>query len=220
MLFYEPGTHKAHGFRHDPFKAFVSPRPIGWVSTVNADGVSNLSPYSFFNAVCSDPPCIMFAAGSRPDGSRKDSHANAEDTGEFVLSIVAHAQREAMNESSIGVPPATDEFPISGLEGEPSRLVKPLRVKGAPVHFECKYLQTVEMPCWRQNGKNSVVFGQVVGIHVDESIIQDGLVDVLRYKPVARLGYMDYTTVTDVYAMDRPDAQGRAEGLGNYQAAE
>lgn len=205
-MFYKPGTHKESGFRHDPFKAFVSPRPIGWISTVNPSGQSNLAPYSFFNAVCSDPPCVMFASGGRSDGKgKKDSQVNAEATGEFVCSIVSQNQKEAMNQTSIHLPYGEDEMPNAGLEGETSKLIKPLRVKGAPVHLECKYMQSVQMPCWREGRENWVIFGEVIGIHVDPNIIKNGLVDVTSYQPVSRLGYMDYSTVTQLFQMERPD---------------
>ena len=204
-MFYEPGQHKASGFRHDPFKAFVAPRPIGWISTIGKDGVGNLAPYSFFNAVASDPPVVMFAAGSLKGGIKKDSLINAEETGEFVVNIVPYGLRDEMNKSSAHLPSDVDEMPASGLEGLPSTMVKPLRVKGAPVHFECKYLQTLEMPCWREGEHNWVCFGQVIGIHCDDSLLVDGKVDVTSYQPLARLGYMDYTAVGEVFSMNRPD---------------
>ena len=205
-MFYKPGSHRENGFKHDPFKAFVSPRPIGWISTINEHGQSNLAPYSFFNAVSADPPCVMFASGGRMDGKgKKDSQLNAEQTGEFVCSIVGHDQREAMNQTSIHLPYGEDEMPNAGLEGEASKLVEPLRVKNAPVHLECKYMQSVQMPCWREGRENWVIFGEVVGIHVDPKIIKGGLVDVTLYQPVSRLGYMDYSTITELFQMDRPD---------------
>jgi len=205
-MFYKPGSHRENGFKRDPFKAFVSPRPIGWISTINEHGQSNLAPYSFFNAVSADPPCVMFASGGRMDGKgKKDSQLNAEQTGEFVCSIVGYDQREAMNQTSIHLPYGEDEMPNAGLEGEASKLVKPLRVKNAPVHLECKYMQSIQMPCWHEGRENWVVFGEVVGIHVDPKIIKDGLVDVTLYQPVSRLGYMDYSAVTELFQMDRPD---------------
>ena len=205
-MFYKPGSHREDGFKRDPFKAFVSPRPIGWISTINEHGQSNLAPYSFFNAVSADPPCVMFASGGRMDGKgKKDSQLNAEQTGEFVCSIVGYDQREAMNQTSIHLPYGEDEMPNAGLEGEASKLVKPLRVKNAPVHLECKYMQSIQMPCWHEGRENWVIFGEVVGIHVDPKIIKDGLVDVTLYQPVSRLGYMDYSAVTELFQMDRPD---------------
>ena len=123
-MFYKPGSHRESGFRRDPFKAFVSPRPIGWISTISSNGKNNLAPYSFFNAVCSDPPCVMFASGGSPDErGKKDSQVNSETTGEFVCSIVSYQQKEAMNQTSIHLPYGEDEMPNAGLEGEPSELV-------------------------------------------------------------------------------------------------
>jgi flavin reductase (DIM6/NTAB) family NADH-FMN oxidoreductase RutF len=148
----------------------------------------------------------MFASGGRMDGKgKKDSQLNAEQTGEFVCSIVGYDQREAMNQTSIHLPYGEDEMPNAGLEGEASKLVKPLRVKNAPVHLECKYMQSIQMPCWHEGRENWVIFGEVVGIHVDPTIIKDGLVDVTLYQPVSRLGYMDYSAVTELFQMDRPD---------------
>ncbi|MBT5263607.1 MAG: flavin reductase family protein [Rhodospirillaceae bacterium] len=204
-MFFKPGTHKDHGFRHDPFKAVISPRPIGWISTLDEHGTPNLAPYSFFNAVCADPPVVMFGSGGRTDGTKKDSQLNAEASGEFVCSIVSHAQRDHMNKTSVHLPHGENEMPPAGLEGLASKMVKPLRVKGAPVHLECKYLQSVQMPCWHESRENWVIFGEVIGIHIDESCVVDGMVDVLKYTPVARLGYMDYSEVTELFAMDRPD---------------
>lgn len=195
-----------HGLPHDPFKACVVPRPIGWVTTVNEAGVVNLAPYSYFNAVGGEPPCVVFAPGGRkadgpPDGS-KDSLANAERTGEFVCNVVTWDLREAMNVTSAAAPAGVDEAAVAGLEMVPSRLVKPPRVKASPIHLECRYLQTVDLPC--AGARSAVVFGQVIGVHIDESVLTDGKVDMAKLKPVARLGYMDYCLVDEVFAMPRP----------------
>ena len=136
-----------HGLPHNPFKACVVPRPIGWITSVNEAGVVNLAPYSFFNGVAGDPPCVMFSPGGRktdgpPDGS-KDSLANVERTGEFVCNVVTWDLREAMNVTSAPAPAGVDEAAVAGLEMVPSKLVKPPRVKASPIHMECKYLQTV-----------------------------------------------------------------------------
>ncbi|HMA13300.1 MAG: flavin reductase family protein [Bacteroidota bacterium] len=195
-----------HGLPHDPFKACVVPRPIGWVTTVNEAGVVNLAPYSFFNAVGGEPPCVVFAPGGRkadgpPDGS-KDSLANVERTGEFVCNVVTWDLREAMNVTSAPAPAGVDEAAVAGLEMVPSKLVKPPRVKASPIHLECRYLQTVDLPC--AGSRSAVVFGQVIGVHIDESVLTDGKVDTAKLKPVARLGYMDYCLVEEVFPMPRP----------------
>jgi flavin reductase (DIM6/NTAB) family NADH-FMN oxidoreductase RutF len=204
MIFYEPGTHKEHGFKHDPFKAFVSPRPIGWIGSIDDQGRTNLAPYSFFNAMASNPPQVVFGSGSRPDGSKKDSQLNIEQTGEFTVNIVAHALREEMNETSAALPHGESEYAAAGLEGAECRLIKPLRVAKAPIAFECVYLQTIELESWEPPHRNWMMLGKVIGIHVAEEVIVDGLADVTQWQPVARLGYFDYATVTEVFEMFRP----------------
>jgi flavin reductase (DIM6/NTAB) family NADH-FMN oxidoreductase RutF len=197
-MFYETVTN-AHGLRHDPFKSLVLPRPIGWISSLNRDGVVNLAPYSFFNAVSSNPHMVMFASGGR-----KDSVANIEATGEFVCNMATWELREEMNQSSATVPSSVDEMALVGLEAAPCVMVKPPRVAAAPVALECIHHLTVELPS-SNDAPNLVVFGMVVGIHIDESVIVDGMIDVARFKPLGRLGYMDYTVVDAPFTMMRPD---------------
>lgn len=200
MIFYETGTHKANGFKHDPFKAFVSPRPIGWVGTVDSQGRSNIAPYSFFNAVAYAPPIVAFGSGRASDGGPKDSQRNVEETGDFTLSIVSHDIRNEMNTTALHLPHGESEFDAASLEALPSKLIKSPGVAASPIVMECKYLQTVDLP-----GSNALILGQVVAFHVREDIVVDGMVDVTKYKPVARLGYFDYTTVENVYEIMRPD---------------
>lgn len=197
-MFYDTGRND-HGLRHDPFKALVVPRPIGWISSVSRAGVLNLAPYSFFNAVSTDPHIVAFASYGR-----KDSLINAEEQGEFVCNLATWDQRDAMNASSAMVGPDVDEFALAGLETEPSRMVRPPRVKGAPVHFECVWLQT--MPMKGRDGRISyhLVFGEVLGVHIEDRFIRDGIVDTAGMKPVARLGYHDYSVVDEVFTMKRP----------------
>ncbi|MBM3546823.1 MAG: flavin reductase family protein [Alphaproteobacteria bacterium] len=203
-MFYQPAL-RDHGLPHDPFKALVAPRPIGWISSIDAEGRPNLAPYSFYNAVAYDPPVVVFGSTMRPrQNVRKDSHANIEATGEFVVNLATDALRDAMNASSASLPPGGDEFAHAGLATAPSRMVKPPRVAASPAALECRYLRTVELPCDAPGRVNYAVFGQVVGIHIDDSLIVDGRVDILRCRPLARLGYMDYTVVDNVFAMDRP----------------
>lgn len=203
-----------HGLSHNPFKACVVPRPIGWLTTLNESGQVNLAPYSFFNGVAGDPPCVMFGAGGRkadgpPDGS-KDSLANAERTREFVCNVVTWDLREQMNMTSASAPAGTSEAEIAGLELVPSELVKPPRVAASPIHLECKYLQTVDLPCDTPGSRNAVVFGQVIGIHIDDSVLTDGKVDMAKLRPIARLGYMDYCRVDEVFAINRPSAPAKS----------
>ena len=199
-MFY--GTEKNdHGLPHDPFKSCIVPRPIGWISTVSADGVVNLAPYSFFNGVASGPAVVMFCPGG---AARKDSLRNVQETGEFVVNVATDGQREQMNETSAVVGPEVDEFTLAGLEALPSRVVGPPRVAGAPAHMECRHLQTITLPSDNPQSPNHMVLGLVVGIHIDEAILTDGMVDMAKFRPIARLGYMDYTVVDNVFTMLRP----------------
>ncbi|MES0810582.1 flavin reductase family protein [Roseibium sp. SCPC15] len=198
-MFYETEKND-HGLPHNPFKAIVSPRPIGWISSLDEYGGTNLAPYSFFNSVSDTPPIVMFSSSGF-----KDSAANVEKTGEFVCNMASWDLRNEMNVSSAAVHSEVCEFELSGLEMAPSRLVKVPRVAKAVTALECKYLQTLRLK--DLNGRDTdsyVVFGQVVGIHIDDSIIVDGKVDVTLYKPLSRLGYMEYAAVTEVFEMTRP----------------
>ncbi|MBI1262851.1 MAG: flavin reductase family protein [Rhizobiales bacterium] len=199
-MFYD-ATENAHGLPHDPFKALIAPRPIGWISTLAADGVANLAPYSFFNGIASDPPLVMFSSAMR-----KDSQRNAEETGEFVCNLATWDLREAINMSSAMVGPEVDEFALSGLEMTPSRLVKPPRVKASPVHLECVYVETVKLKN-RKGEKHpfyEMIIGEVVGIHIDDRFIKEGIVDIAAMKPISRLGYHDYAVTDDLFSMRRP----------------
>ena len=190
-----------HGLPHDPFKALVVPRPVGWVSTLGADGVANLAPYSFFNAVSDRPPMLMFSSGGH-----KDSLRNILDTGEFTCSIATWALREAMNLSSALVAPSIDEFELAGLTKAASRYVKPPRVAESPAAFECKLWQTLALPAPPRGEGYTVVIGSVVGVYIDDAYIQDGLVKSGAMGALARLGYMDYSVLTpeSMFTMNRP----------------
>lgn len=203
-MFWNTETRN-HGLPYSPFKACVVPRPIGWISTLSPDGAVNLAPYSYFNGCGENPPMVMFSGGPRPEGPYKDTVLNAETTGEFVCNICTWDLRDAMNRSSAGLPYGEDEMAFAGLETEPSELVRPPRVKASPIHLECVYYQSVTMPSYGPTGEgNRVVFGKVVGIHIRDEVLTDGLVDMAKVRPIARLGYMDYTLVDNVFAMDRP----------------
>jgi flavin reductase (DIM6/NTAB) family NADH-FMN oxidoreductase RutF len=204
-MFYCPAD--GHGLPHDPFKALVSPRPIGWISTVDAQGRSNLAPYSFFNGCGDAPPLVMFSQSgrkSRPEPV-KDTIANIRETGEFACNIVSQALKEAMNVSSGTYQPEVDEFELAGLTKALGRSISVPHVAEAPAVLECRLVKVVDdLPSGHEHAFNIMVIGEVVGVHIDEAILKDGRVDVLSYNPVARLGYMDYTTVTDVWEMLRP----------------
>jgi flavin reductase (DIM6/NTAB) family NADH-FMN oxidoreductase RutF len=203
-MFYD-AVANAHGLAVDPFLALVAPRPIGWISTLGRNGVVNLAPYSFFNAVSEDPYFVMFASGGR-----KDSQRNAEETGEFVCSLATYELREAMNRTSAAVGPDVDEMRLAGLTPAPSRLVKPPRVKESPVAFECRYWRTIEIPGRNGGASDSaIVLGQVVGVHIADEAIVDGRVDVTRLKPIARLGYGDYAVIEEVFTLPRSSKTAR-----------
>lgn len=204
-------TKEPHGLPRDPFKSCVIPRPIGWISTISPDGVPNLAPYSFFNGVAGDPPMVMFASGMRDRDNPKDTIFNAERTGEFVCSMVSFDLKDAMNESSADVAPDIDEAVYAGIEMEPSVLVKPMRVKASPIHLECVYFNTMDLPADRRGGGNAICVGRVIGVHINDDVLNDGMVDVEKIRPVARLGYMDYTSVDSVFAMMRPKQREAAE---------
>ncbi len=198
-MYYDTAKNN-HGLPYNPFKALTVPRPIGWISTVSQDGIGNLSPYSYFNGLSYNPPFVMFSAGNRVDGSKKDSVLNAEETGEFVVNVSTWDTRHQMNDTSWIMESETDELLETGLTPISSINVKPKRVAESPVHFECKYHQTIELP--GKEGFHHVVIGQVIGIHIkDEFITDDGIVDVLKMKIIARLGYNDYTLIEKTFSI-------------------
>ena len=213
-MYYEPGL-TPHGLPHDPFKSCVVPRPIGWISTVDAQGRDNLAPYSQFQNVTFNPPIVMFSANQDTSGQRKDSVRNAEDTGEFVRNLATYELRDAVNISAQELPHGVDEFERVGLAKLPSRKVKPARVAGSPIQFECVYLNTLRFPGVPPMGTADVVFGRVVAVHIaDEVLTPEGFVDVLKIRPLARMGYFDYTTVDSKFQMVIPgDSRAHLAGL-------
>jgi len=202
-MFYRP--EEGSPLERDPFNAIVVPRPIGWISTLDAEGRANVAPYSFFNAVAYDPPQVMFAATTNHAfGGLKDSVKNARETGEFVVNPATWTLREQMNASAVPAPHEVDEFEYAGLEKAPSELVKPYRVAESPVQLECVYARAVELESDEENDPNTVVFGKVVGVHIDDRFIVDGLVDTVGMEPIGRLGYLDYVKVGARFSMQRP----------------
>ena len=197
----ERREHLKHGLTHDPFKALVVPRPIGWITTVGPDGIVNLAPYSFFNAVSDTPPMVMFASSGR-----KDSLRNIETSGEFTCSIASQDLVDAMSLSSAAVSSDVSEYGLTGLATAPSLVVAPPRVAASPAALECRLWKTVELPGGDGGRGPTVVFGHVVGIYIDERIVKDGLVDTAAMRPLARMGYMDYAVVTPetTFTLNRP----------------
>ena len=200
-MFYRP--EDGHGLPHNPFNAIVTPRPIGWISTRDADGVRNLAPYSFFNAVAYVPPQVMFAStGTKPDqDGTKDSVANIRATGEFCVNIVSEALKDAMNASSATLPAESDEFEAAGLTAVPCETIGCDRVAESPANLECRLTQIVTL----EGKSNFVVFGEVTGIHMRDECLKDGRFDITTYRPLSRLGYRDYTVIRDLFELARPD---------------
>ena len=180
--FYRPA--EGHRLRHDPFNAIVAPRPIGWISSLSADGVRTVAPYSFFNAFNYHPPLVGFSSTGY-----KHSVRNIAETREFTWNLVGRAQAEAMNATSASVGPEVDEFELAGLRGIPSGDVGPDRVAGAPVSFECVLTQQVRLSDRRGAAVDAwLTLGEVVAVHIDEELLVDGVYDTARAEPVLRGG--------------------------------
>lgn len=195
-MFYEP-AHQTSGLPHNPFTACCVPRPIGWLSTVSRDGVHNLAPFAQFQNVTFEPPTVLFSACGWPP---KDTLTNALETGEFVWNLATYDLREKVAGSAATFPPEVDEFEVLGIETLPSVRVAPRRVADSPVHFECRVLQSIDIESSIPEGRATIVIARVVGIHIrDDALTDDGRVDVQRLRPLARLGYLDYTAVTDMF---------------------
>ncbi|KAF2201100.1 hypothetical protein GQ43DRAFT_455992 [Delitschia confertaspora ATCC 74209] len=224
-MFYEPGKTD-HGLPHDPFKACVTPRPIGWISTLSSTGIANLAPYSQFNNLTFDPPYVMFSANQTPSNTQKDTVANVETTGVFVWNLATWELKDAVNVSARQVPEGVDEFELTGVEAGESRVVKvdvegrgqvpvPM-VKKSPIQFECTYHSTIRLPGHPPMGTADIVIGKVVGIHISDDVLTNGKVDVKKTEPIARLGYFEYAVVRGegVFEMTIPVGEGEeGEGL-------
>ncbi|QDL91964.1 flavin reductase family protein [Paroceanicella profunda] len=198
-MFYRPGIDD-HGLPHNPLKAMIVPRPIGWISTVDAEGRANLAPYSFFNGLSDAPPMVMFSTtGPKPGGAGKDSVANVRATGEFCANLVGWELKDAMNVSAAHLEAGEDEFEAAGLEKAPCEVISVPRVKAAAGALECRLWQVIDLP-----GDNYLTIGEVVGIHIDEAMLNEGIFDATRWQPVSRLGYRDYAVVRELFSMNRP----------------
>jgi flavin reductase (DIM6/NTAB) family NADH-FMN oxidoreductase RutF len=203
-MFYPAGTHRAAGLPHDPLKAIVAPRPIGWISTLDAGGRPNLAPYSFFNMVQTSPPICCFGS----DGL-KHTAANAVASGEFVFNLATRELFDAMNASSAALPEGEDEFAHAGLDPAPCRLVRAPRVAASPASLECRVLHAMELHDveGRATGGHLVV-GQIIGVHIADAALRDGRFDMVAAGTIARCGYRDYTQVTELFSALRPTDGG------------
>jgi len=200
MIFFQPESRDRSVFPHDPLKALIAPRPIGWIATMSARGELNLAPYSYFNGFSSNPPIVGFSSEGE-----KDSMVFAMQTREFVWSMATWELRDQMNATAASLPRGHSEFAHAGLETAPSRLVRPPRVARSPAAFECKVTEMVKLK--DLDGSDSgrrLVIGRVVGIHIDERFVREGRVDTAAMRPIARGGYDEYSVVDRVFTMPRP----------------
>ena len=201
-MFYEP--RNGHGLPHDPGKAIVSPRPIGWISTRSRAGIANLSPYSFFTMLGSRPFLVCFSSEGE-----KDSMTNARDTGEFAVNLASRDLFEQMHRSSVDAPPEVDEFAYAGLTPAPCRIIAAPRVAEAHAALECKVTEVRQLKdIDGQSTGSFVVTGQVVGVHIDDDYLVDGHFDTVRAGNVSRLGYLDYSFLETVFQRRRPRWDG------------
>lgn len=199
-MFYRP--EDGHGLPHNPFNAIVTPRPIGWISSRNSAGQNNLAPYSFFNAIAYVPPQVMFSCtGAKADqDNTKDSVANIRETGQFCVNIVEYGAMNEMNISSGDWDKDVDEFAKAGLTPEECETINCARVGGAPAALECKLTDIIQLP----GASNQLVLGEVTGVHIRDNCLRDGRFDVTTFQPLARLGYRDYSRITDLFELNRP----------------
>ncbi|MEM6634305.1 MAG: flavin reductase family protein [Pseudomonadota bacterium] len=199
-MFYRPS--EGHGLPHNPFNALITPRPIGWISTRGSDGQDNLAPYSFFNGTAYVPPQVMFASTGKKEDREgtKDSVAHIRETGVFCVNIVEYAMKDAMNKTSGMWSRDTDEFTLAGLKRSPCGEIDCSRISGAPANLECRAYDIREI----LGEANFIVMGEVVGIHLRDDCIKDGIFDVLSFNPLTRLGYRDYSTIRESFSLKRP----------------
>ena len=203
-MFYETGARDKAILPHDPFKAIVTPRPIGWISTRALDGRINLAPYSFFNGFSSAPPIVGFSSEGW-----KDSATFAIESGEFVYNLATYGLREPMNQTSAPFARGENEFERAALTMAECRLVAAPRVKESPASMECKVVEVVEMRSLTGLPAGAVlVLGEVVGFHIDEAFIRNGRFDTAGAQPLARCGYQDYAFVASLFALPRPKGGG------------
>ncbi len=209
-MFFRPEQDKSTlGLAFNPIKALVSPRPIGWISTLSPEGVANLAPFSYFQMLIDDPPTLMFSAvGPHLEGDVKDTPYNVMRTGEFVYNMATWDLREQVNQSSTALARTVDEFEYAGVTKADCQLVKPPRVAESPVSMECRLRQVLHIPSRKPSVQARIVIGEVVGIHIADKVITDGRVDIRKLRPIARLGYQDYALIEETFEMPRPESRG------------
>lgn len=193
------------GFKHSLYACLVTPRPIGWMTTVSAAGVLNLAPFSFFNLIASDPLCCMYCVnGAHAAGGPKDSLANVREVGEFVFNLCTAELGPQMNLTAANSPRDIDEMAAAGLEAAASIAVRPPRVKASPIALECKVFDIVDLPS-SERTRNAMVMGRVEVVHIADDVVVDGMLDFERIRPLGRMGYNDYAVADELFTMVRPD---------------
>ncbi len=199
-MFYEPEKRDKNILPHDPFKAILAPRPIGWITSMSAKGEINLAPYSFFNGVNSKPNMVMFASDTP-----KDSLTFIRETREFVCNLATYDLREEMNTTAAPLARGVNEMERAGLKPAPSHVVKPPRVASSPCALECKLVKIVSMETHDGQPLDwNIVFGQVVGVYIDDRFVKDGWLDTAAMRPIARCGYDEYAVVERMFSLTRP----------------
>ena len=200
-MFYEP--KKGYPFDINPFAALVFPRPIGWISSLSKNGVANLAPYSFYNAIAYDPPQIMYSATDfHSYGGLKDSIVNVLSTKEFTVSLATKKLKIQVNQSSIDAPHGIDEFKLFKLKKKKSRIVKHPLVAESPINLECQLFKKINLKTKVRN-QNIMIIGEVVGIHIDYKFIKKGRIDSLSMRAISRMGYAEYSEIYSKFFMER-----------------
>ena len=200
-MFYEPKN--GYPLDENPFSALVFPRPIGWISTLSKNGIANLAPYSFFNAIAYEPPQVMFSAtGFHSQGGLKDSIANVLSTNEFVVNLATKKLKTQVNQTSIDAPNEIDEFNVFKLKKRKSRIVEPPSIAESPVNLECRLFKKIDLKTKVKN-QNIMIIGEVVGIHIDDKFIKKGRIDSLAMRAISRMGYAEYSEIYSKFFMER-----------------
>lgn len=215
---YDPGKENCP-LQYTPFRSCIVPRPVAWISTVDRHGIDNLAPFSQCGILTFDPPMVMFAANRYPDGKKKDTAVNAEQTGMFVWNMATSALRDAVNTSAMIVPPEVSEFDLAQLDSVKADLSDIRMVADSPCHLECRYVATHTVPGNSVLGTVDLIYGEVVRIHINDAfILPDGRMDIERIQPLGRMGYVDYTVINNTFSMQVPVTPEVQEVMNNIMA--
>ena len=201
-MFYEV-TDKNDWLTH--FKSLIVPRPIGWISSKNNNGQINLAPYSFFNAIATNPPMVVIGPGGySKSGNNKDTLLNIKNNPEFVCNFVCWDVKDIMNESSYSFDNNESEVEKLNIETEDSNMVSIPRVKLSPAHFECTLFKIIDLPSDSRGNPNHLIIGNIIGINISDKIIKNDRIDIGELKPISRMGYDEYALINTIFSMKRP----------------